>query len=725
MDYTKLIRISQDPLKIFDKFEGFFLLTIDSVKPGFYDDAIDAWVQPWPIKSIIQINFTLFNYSLHNSTGGVSGYIDNIKLVTSLNSGTEIIDIKPGESRSGQFWMYAAESGQHKLVLEYLIADGQTFTPYNPSIGPVDSPFKPVFKTLASCEQNYLALGNQLILSTPYQNPNGQFGVCENKTFPRSAPLEWKPITEETVGVSGVAIILDKISKGISTHDFMFSHPFGLLDFEFSVVPDNDTNFTKLLALNNTHGTSNPDIKYGIELAQDLLDPYHRNPQLFQGLLGVEIDQGLIPTSKDPEIRFRPIDGDRVAVFGTWIEDCGHDDFHSEIHPPLLIASAHSLLNSDGTQNYDKTHSTLISKAYSVNQLYYSVGGNYDPFKTHMLNEIQTQFWWPFHTLEASVAFDSKPFKYDQNIVYKVAPEAPRYSSKDRLIVKYHFTVRTGVTVSLNISDEGSVTVEITMSVKDYVAPDLPGSITVRFDKEYITQMDQGGGDTYDLVEKLEDYLNPIARAFTEQGIFMKVYDKLTIDTSNAVYDNKIVTDDAQPFPVYGWLVVEWERERKINDNILSHLLTYRQALESAGVKVEEEKSKTYYSRFNSIRLYKGQNTSSEIINPQTNQILRSNSITQIYFRIKRLIIKHGMVEQVEAQIYQLFIKKIMDGPGIFFYRLAEDSDIYNFALMFNSRETYWSNANTIENLYKVLHEKIIKFLIIEHEWMEGVLWQR
>jgi hypothetical protein len=58
------------------------------------------------------------------------------------------------------------------------------------------------------------------------------------------------------------------------------------------------------------------------------------------GTLGMEIDHDLIPES------YLPRDGDRVAVFGRWIVDCGHGDndqgvsgFHTEIHPPLLVAS--------------------------------------------------------------------------------------------------------------------------------------------------------------------------------------------------------------------------------------------------------------------------------------------------------------------------------------------------------------------------------------------------
>jgi len=35
---------------------------------------------------------------------------------------------------------------------------------------------------------------------------------------------------------------------------------------------------------------------------------------------------------------FRPIEGDRMSVLGYHVADCGHDDHHTEIHPPIAIA---------------------------------------------------------------------------------------------------------------------------------------------------------------------------------------------------------------------------------------------------------------------------------------------------------------------------------------------------------------------------------------------------
>ena len=81
-----------------------------------------------------------------------------------------------------------------------------------------------------------------------------------------------------------------------------------------------------------------------------------RGPDGIPSLLGVEIDAGLVPAQFADFKRGGVEPGDRVAVFGRWIVDCGHQlpikdengqdrhpgikAFRTEIHPPLLMAAA-------------------------------------------------------------------------------------------------------------------------------------------------------------------------------------------------------------------------------------------------------------------------------------------------------------------------------------------------------------------------------------------------
>jgi hypothetical protein len=88
------------------------------------------------------------------------------------------------------------------------------------------------------------------------------------------------------------------------------------------------------------------------------------------GTIGMETDHDLIPDS------YQPHDGDRVAVFGRWIVDCGHGDkpgipgWHTEIHPPLLVATGRSTGSGDFAANCsaEQTCSSMIGRPFLISQ---------------------------------------------------------------------------------------------------------------------------------------------------------------------------------------------------------------------------------------------------------------------------------------------------------------------------------------------------------------------
>src|SRR5438105_9591446 len=76
-----------------------------------------------------------------------------------------------------------------------------------------------------------------------------------------------------------------------------------------------------------------------------------------RGFIEMEIDRGLLPEA------YRPREGDRMAVWGRWIVDCGHSIFSTEIHPPLVLASARAV-------SADTTSVRLVGRAFLVSQDY-------------------------------------------------------------------------------------------------------------------------------------------------------------------------------------------------------------------------------------------------------------------------------------------------------------------------------------------------------------------
>jgi hypothetical protein len=57
------------------------------------------------------------------------------------------------------------------------------------------------------------------------------------------------------------------------------------------------------------------------------------------GSLGIEGEQWYYP------LGFRPEPGDRAVIRGQWIVDCGHADWHTELHPATLIQSSYLQTN--------------------------------------------------------------------------------------------------------------------------------------------------------------------------------------------------------------------------------------------------------------------------------------------------------------------------------------------------------------------------------------------
>jgi hypothetical protein len=84
-----------------------------------------------------------------------------------------------------------------------------------------------------------------------------------------------------------------------------------------------------------------PDPEYRFILAQDSEREAGTDKGLgnfaseLAGSLETEIEQWLIP------VGFRPEPGDRISMTGRWVVDCGHDDWHAELHPIESIVSTH------------------------------------------------------------------------------------------------------------------------------------------------------------------------------------------------------------------------------------------------------------------------------------------------------------------------------------------------------------------------------------------------
>jgi len=134
----------------------------------------------------------------------------------------------------------------------------------------------------------------------------------------------------ELIGLSGRVI-----SPDLSGGDNPFCHPFCTdpdvnptnkdWDFEFFIAPDPQYQF--LAAPPPITASDISSHSEYTEAVQEAAKDFGIN---VPDVIGMETDNNFVPPP------YRPLHGDRVCVWGRWIVDSGHDDFHTEIHPARL-----------------------------------------------------------------------------------------------------------------------------------------------------------------------------------------------------------------------------------------------------------------------------------------------------------------------------------------------------------------------------------------------------
>jgi hypothetical protein len=400
-----------------------------------------------------------------------------------------------------------------------------------------------------------------IILDTKYVNPyfdttqqdwaSKAVGGDTFGSILHDAPYEWTQVLDPTdeyekqfVGLSGWAV-WDGSNTSISGEDNPFTHPFGGVDTEFYVVPDVNPlpgpNYLSLAAptINSLYSEA------AVNAAKLNLAVIN--------LIGVETDINLVPGF------YRPQPGDRVCVWGRWIVDTGHDDFHSEIHPPaLLVAARPNKANAN-----DETDVTVLGRPFLVSQRFTP---DSLPMKAHLVNEFRK-----IGTLFESTKVEAHPIIMDQafignhQLVFTVRPPSSRGLATDKLVATYKFTVRTGISVQLASSGD-TVVVTVTMNGDTYKRAALPTRHDLVISPSTIGK--DGFGNAFDLGELISAIgINPAAYFLDQRGITTDSYDPLipvlgnstTVDVRTLVGTTPgVVLNNAQPFPISGFINLTW-----------------------------------------------------------------------------------------------------------------------------------------------------------------------
>jgi hypothetical protein len=423
------------------------------------------------------------------------------------------------------------------------------------------------------------------ILQTTYQNvpyapaendPNWAEKISNGSTIGITSPPPWEwvsvydarfekegSLNNPMVGLTGWVV-----DPSISGADVWFVHPFDN-DFEFYIVPDPE--YQSLLAASNTGvtpGTGKVDKDYN-----DANTTAHNiGLAAPKGVMGVETDQRLVPPSFQNLIS----NGTRIAAFGRWIVDCGHDDFHAEVHPPLLMAVATPAPPPPGVPGASEMTSVqIMSRPYTASQQF--AEGN---FIDHLLAEvakvettilgIPLSFRVEAHPTVFTIPYDGRPY-----IKLLVQPPPRTHVGvivrPQQLMVSFHFTHRSGVAVQA--FDAGNGTVGLIIVLGDLNPAQLPP-------KHDLTVQWSELGDKYSYVIdalQIADILTlDIGPAvILNRGILTDIYDapraSSSLDDQNVAAPIGIdqlkqgvglSEDDTQPFPIYGWMNVWWQEEQ-------------------------------------------------------------------------------------------------------------------------------------------------------------------
>jgi hypothetical protein len=424
------------------------------------------------------------------------------------------------------------------------------------------------------------------ILTTDYRNPGfdttnpaWSSAVCSNQRWLANDPpsYEWTPVyapadqfDDDALGISGLAVFPADVGAngGISGDDVPFTHPFGGVDWETFIAPDQP--YTSYLAASNTGVPPNGNAANN---NGEYIDANARAVALGlsvpKGVQGNETDKDLIP------LPYRALEGDRVAVLGRWIVDCGHEDFHTEIHPALLFVRAQAIVSGSNPDvpaagPASVTYARIVGRPFLTGQEFGD--GN---LRTHLTNEVKKVLEFRSNRIEAHPLLLPKPFSGIHLFSYVVrAPVLPRANriaaiGGSQLVCSFHFTTRTGVAVQVTREAADAVRVIVSMNAAAYTEARLP--IRSDFNVTFSSLKSEEPSEASDidlllagaLVERgalgvnidrgilTDRYATPIASSIHDGEIKVGTVDALPSGAHFSV-------DDDQPFPIYGWLTLEY-----------------------------------------------------------------------------------------------------------------------------------------------------------------------
>ncbi len=542
-----------------------FFLTIDKISPSS------------PVQgSQVQLAFTLSNRTDADvASGTVTGSYGGEFAITHLAKGASV---------SGTLTFKAPHGGKGTaVVVQFFMLPLPTGVEFPP----------PNAEATATMDIGYIleatGLGGGITNPAPPFNtndPQWTAQVCQNRTFldpsnlgssGSDETLEWTPILNRTeelgqeVGVSGTVCQTNLKQAWKPTEDVPFLHPF-YNDWTFYFALD--APYTSLLVRGNEvlsdpahDGSTSATDAQTYAHNQGIPVPRVENVESF---LEIEMEQGLVGgANKDffpqhPQSKDDPTPGDRVAVFGRWIIDCGHPNYSAEIHPPLML-----VVGRPTDASNEGTSVTVIGRAFQVSQTF-DEGGLLHHLSSELTKAVVAGVvagGFPAYQMQARPKIISPPFSGLHMMSFTVRPPSSRSSPTDTLLLSFHFTVRSGVAVEVSkgpIPDQ--VLVTVVMNDANYTSASLPQKHDVTVN---ITDLPTDAQTAIGSIASVAGFPQVLGRGIVTERYDMppaqSVHDNENVVTNVVVEQmsglTSVSVDDSQPYPIYGWLKLHWKRE--------------------------------------------------------------------------------------------------------------------------------------------------------------------